>query len=95
MDDRMIASGLFELQDEGYRVFQAKLMPNISCDRIIGVRTPDLRSYAKKILAGSGICGIAVISAIYDQGDIKKAAENLKNETCRILAAEITAEKNN
>ena len=46
-------------------------------------------------LAGSGICGIAVISAIYAQGDIKKAAENLKNETCRILAAEITEEKNN
>ena len=49
MNDSMITSGLFELQDEGYRVFQAKLMPNISCDRIIGVRTPDLRSYAKKI----------------------------------------------
>ena len=46
-------------------------------------------------LAGSGICGIAVISAIYAQGDIKKAAENLKNETCRMLAAEITEEKNN
>ena len=29
-------------------------------------------------LAGSGICGIAVISAIYAQRDIKKAAENLK-----------------
>ena len=46
-------------------------------------------------LAGSGICGIAVISAIYAQRDIKKAAENLKNETCRMLAAEITEEKNN
>ena len=32
-------------------------------------------------LAGSGICGIAVISAIYAQSDIKKAAESLKNET--------------
>ena len=49
MNDRLITSGLFELQDEGYRVFHAKLMPNIPCDRIIGVRTPDLRSYAKKI----------------------------------------------
>ena len=29
-------------------------------------------------LAGSGICGIAVISAIYAQPDIKKAAEDLK-----------------
>ena len=46
-------------------------------------------------LAGSGICGIAVISAIYAQSDIKKAAESLKNETCRMLAAEITEEKNN
>ena len=46
-------------------------------------------------LAGSGICGIAVISAIYARRDIKKAAENLKNETCRMLAAEITEEKNN
>ena len=46
-------------------------------------------------LAGSGICGIAVISAIYAQRDIKKAAEGLKNETCRMLAAEITEEKNN
>ena len=46
-------------------------------------------------LEGSGICGIAVISAIYAQSDINKAAESLKNETCRMLAAEITEEKNN
>ena len=46
-------------------------------------------------LEGSGICGIAVISAIYAQSDIKKAAESLKNETCRMLAAERTEEKNN
>lgn len=46
-------------------------------------------------LAGSGICGIAVISAIYAQRDIKKEAENLKNETCRMLSAEITEKKNN
>ena len=48
-----------------------------------------------KELAGTGICGVAVISAIYAQSDIKKAAENLKNETCRMLAAETTEETNN
>ena len=48
-----------------------------------------------KELAGTGICGVAVISAIYAQNDIKKAAENLKNETCRMLAAETTEETNN
>ena len=29
-------------------------------------------------LAGSGICGVAVISAIFGQKDIKKATEELK-----------------
>ena len=48
-----------------------------------------------KELAGTGICGVAVISAIYARSDIKKAAENLKNETCKMLAAEIAKEKNN
>lgn len=44
-----IRKGLFELQDEEYRRFHAKLMPNIDFDRIIGVRTPELRKYAKKV----------------------------------------------
>lgn len=38
-------------------------------------------------LAGSGICGIAVISAIYAQPDIKKAAENLKIATEKMVKA--------
>lgn len=40
-----------------------------------------------KELAGSGICGIAVISAIYAQKDIRKASENLKKETQRMVEA--------
>ena len=38
---------LFNNQDLSYRDFHAKLVPDISIDRIIGVRTPVLRSYAK------------------------------------------------
>ena len=38
-----------------------------------------------KELAGSGICGIAVISAIYAQQDIRKASEDLKKETQRMV----------
>ena len=37
-------------------------------------------------LAGSGICGIAVISAIYAQPDIRKAAEDLKAATLNFQA---------
>lgn len=45
---RKIKEDLFSLQDENYRNFHAKLMPEIPFDRIIGVRMPDLRNYAKK-----------------------------------------------
>lgn len=52
MDDQksvieMVQKELFELQDEDYRAFHSKLIPNIDPERIIGVRTPQLRSYAK------------------------------------------------
>ena len=36
-------------------------------------------------LAGSGICGIAVISAIYAQKDIKKAASDLKDAVTKTV----------
>ena len=45
-----IRKELFALQDEKYRAFQVKLFPTLDPDTIIGVRTPDLRSYAKKLL---------------------------------------------
>lgn len=38
-------------------------------------------------LAGSGIVGVAVISAIYAAKDIKKATEDLKSETLRTVEA--------
>ena len=44
----IIEKRLFENQDRNYRTFQAKLMPNVSIERIIGVRTPVLRSLAKE-----------------------------------------------
>lgn len=46
---------LFELQDEKYRVFQAKLMPGVEIGRIIGVRTPELRKLAKELARQEGI----------------------------------------
>ena len=44
-----IREDLFKLRDEKYRDFQSKLIPNIREDSIIGVRTPDLRNYAKRL----------------------------------------------
>ena len=46
---KIITDKLFELQDTKYREFSAKLIPNIDIDKIIGVRTPDIRKLAKEI----------------------------------------------
>ncbi len=45
-----IEAELFRLQDIKYRDFQAKLIPNINPETMIGVRTPELRNYAKELL---------------------------------------------
>ena len=45
-----IRKELFALQDEKYRAFQVKLFPTVDPQTVIGVRTPDLRGYAKKLL---------------------------------------------
>ena len=37
------------LADKEYREFQAKLIPNVSIDHFVGVRTPELRTYAKEL----------------------------------------------
>lgn len=39
---------LLELQDPGYRDFHSKLVPNISKETIIGIRTPVLRKFVKE-----------------------------------------------
>ena len=45
---QMVQKELFEMQDEGYRAFHSKLIPSVDPAKIIGVRTPQLRSYAKQ-----------------------------------------------
>lgn len=42
-----IRSSLFEARDTAYRDFQAKLIPTVDQERIIGVRTPQVRAIAR------------------------------------------------
>lgn len=48
-----IRNQLMELQDTEYREFHSRLIPNIDKERVIGIRTPVLRAFAKQI-AGTG-----------------------------------------
>lgn len=43
------------MQDVGYRDFQSKLMPTVEYDNVIGVRTPQLKKYAKQLAKTEGI----------------------------------------
>lgn len=45
-----IVAELYHLQDKKYAAFQAKLIPTVETDRIIGVRTPELRTFARKLV---------------------------------------------
>lgn len=45
-----IKNELFKLQDKKYGEFQVKLIPNIDSKTIIGIRTPELRKLANKLV---------------------------------------------
>lgn len=44
-----IRSELFKMQDTAYRDFNSKLIPTVGKESMIGVRTPELRKYAKQL----------------------------------------------
>jgi 3-methyladenine DNA glycosylase AlkD len=46
---KTIVDSLFDMQDLQYRSFVAKLTPSVNIENIIGVRTPQLRTYAKEL----------------------------------------------
>ena len=46
--EREVQAKLFSMQDIGYREFQSKLIPDLSIERMIGVRTPQLRDFSKE-----------------------------------------------
>lgn len=55
MNRTEIVAELFRLQDQKYAGMQIKLIPTVKADRIIGVRTPELRTFAKKLFTDEDI----------------------------------------
>ncbi len=47
MNRSEIVAELFRMRDKDYALLQAKIIPTMAADRIIGVRTPALRAFAK------------------------------------------------
>lgn len=44
-----IAAQLAALADPAYRAFQVKLIPTVAPETVLGVRTPDLRRFARAL----------------------------------------------
>ena len=53
--EKYVQQKLFELQDEKYRDFHAALMPTVDKETVIGVRSPQLKKFAKDFYK-SGDC---------------------------------------
>ena len=49
MDRDEIVAELFRMRDEDYACMQVKIIPTVAADRVIGVRTPALRTFAKSL----------------------------------------------
>lgn len=53
MTIKQITDELFKMQDNQYRAFQVRLIPNIPKDSVIGVRTLALKRFAKELYKAS------------------------------------------
>lgn len=89
-----IRKELFELQDQKYRDFQSKLIPTVDPDTVIGVRTPELRKYAKKLAKQDDITEFLndLPHHYFDENQLhafivseRKDYEQCINEVCRFL----------
>ena len=49
MNAKEIGLQLLKMQDKEYSAFQARIIPSVKKEKIIGVRTPQLRTLAKTL----------------------------------------------
>ncbi|OZG68952.1 DNA alkylation repair protein [Bifidobacterium eulemuris] len=61
-----VLADLRGMADEKYRMFNAKLIPNIDLSTMLGVRIPQLRAYAKELLAADKANGLSVVAEFMD-----------------------------
>ena len=64
---------LFEMQDVRYRDFSSSLMPDVNKDRIIGVRTPELRLLAKNLAreCPDAVLGMSLPEKYFEEDNLR------------------------
>ena len=74
-----IQKRLFSLRDEEYRRFQLKLLPTVEPEKVIGVRTPEIRRYAKELFGSDAAKFFlsALPHSYYDENNLHGALLDL------------------
>ncbi|MBQ4364592.1 MAG: DNA alkylation repair protein [Oscillospiraceae bacterium] len=89
-----IIERLYTMQDKKFGEFQSRLCPTLNADRFIGVRTPELRKYAKELLKRDDIGEFLshVPHTYFDENQLHafiisgiKDYERCMDEVCRFL----------
>ena len=83
-----IVAELFRLQDKKYAAFQAKLIPTVETDRIIGVRTPELRTFAKKLFKDEDVasCLNSLPHQYFDEDQLHAFVISLEKDFDKCIA---------
>ena len=92
MNREEIVEELFRLRDKDYRLMQAKIIPTVDADRIIGVRTPALRALAKRLVKDPEIGGfLSCVPHLYFDEDQLHAFVISQEKDFDKCAAEVDA----
>lgn len=87
--DRMLCAELMQLADPAYRDFQARLLPTLPKEKIIGVRMPALRRLARKYRGTPArsefLCSLP--HAFYDEDNLHAAFLEQESDPSACLAA--------
>ena len=83
-----IVEELFRLQDKDYALMQTKIIPTVAADRIIGVRTPALRTFAKSLYKDSDIDAFlsGVPHQYFDEDQLHAFVLSLEKDFDRCIA---------
>lgn len=88
--EEKIRSKLFALKEEDYAAFNAKLLPNIPAERVLGVRAPVIKALAKELSAEEKSLYIGALPHYYNEENLLHSyiIAQIKNEDELFCAVE-------
>lgn len=84
-----IQNRLASLADPEFRSFHMKLIPTVSHERVLGVRTPAVRALAKEIMREPGNCRAFLDDLphrFYDEDQLHAVIISGMRDTCQVMA---------